>query len=208
MTVHLYVLPVLHLVDPNYNVPKYLPHRFNPALVGLENVPWAWETYLLEDIALLIADVTDPQHTLLSGQADVIAVPPLDNTIANATARNRVRTVLEAASIPAGWVSVGMTYRQVVRLVICMFQFHNRLVARLQRRLFDSSVNLDMTVSQIPEGTRTWLQDVAGEFGLDYSGVTGSTTLRDLLKLLADQMSGLLDPSIFQIAGAGLLLNI
>jgi len=55
MTVHLYVLPVLHLVDPNYNVPKYLPHRFNPALVGLENVPWAWETYLLEDIALLIA---------------------------------------------------------------------------------------------------------------------------------------------------------
>src|SRR3990167_7129380 len=121
MTVHLYVLPVLHLVDPNYNVPKYLPHRFNPALIGLENVAWAWETYLLEDISLLIADVT---------------------------------------------------------------------------------------VSQIPAGTRTWLQDVADEFGLDYSGVTGTTTLRDLLKLLADQMSGLLDPSIFQIAGAGLLLNL
>jgi len=49
---------------------------------------------------------------------------------------------------------------------------------------------------------------VAGEFGLDYSGVAGATTLRDLLKLLADQMSGLLDPSIFQIAGAGLLLNL
>src|SRR3990167_6875117 len=77
-----------------------------------------------------------------------------------------------------------------------------------QGGLLDGSINLDMTVSQIPADTRTWLQDVAGEFGLDYSGVTGSTTLRDLLKLLADQMSGLLDPSIFQIAGSGLLLNL
>jgi|SRR3990167_583555 len=208
MTTRLYLLPVLHLTDPVYNVPKYLPHRFNPALAGLEGVVWAWVTYLLEDAGLLIADVDDAQHTLLLGKADVIAVPPLDTTIGNATVRNRIRNILEAASIPADWVAVGMTYRQVVRTVICLFQFHNRAVARLLRRLWDGTINMEMTVSEIPAGTRDRLQETADELGLDYSGVTGSTTLRVLLKGMADQINNLLDPGFFRIDGAGLMLNL
>lgn len=210
MTVHLYVLPIVHLIDPLYDVPKYLPHRFNSPLVGLENLFWALVPYQLEDVALLIADVTDAQHTLLSAQTDVIAVPPLDNTIQNATVRNRVRTVLEAANVPAGWVNVGMTYRSVVRTVISLFAYHRPVVRRLGRRLFDGTVNLDLTVSQLPSNARDFLQASADELGLDYTGVTGATTLRDLLKLMADQAGGLLDPSFFRIGSpeTGLLLNI
>ena len=82
----LYILPVVHLTNPVYNVPKYLPHRFNPALSGLEGVAWAWVTYSLEDVGIIAADVTTAQDTLLAGRVDVLAVPPfsfIDTTATN-----------------------------------------------------------------------------------------------------------------------------
>ena len=189
MTARLYLIPITHLTDPTYNVPKYLPHRHNPALAGLEGVRWAWETYLLEDIGLIVADVSDTQHTLLSAQVDVLAVPPLDNTIGSVAVRNQVRNVLEAVNVPGLWVTVGMSYRQVVRVILGMWQFHNRLATIIQHKIFDGSVNLEMTVTNIPLATRNQLQVAADGLGLDYSSVTGSTTVRQLLKGMGDQFA-------------------
>jgi len=190
MTTRLYLIPITHLTDPIYNVPKYLPHRYNPSLAGLEGVRWAWETYLLEDTGLIVADVDNTQHTLLSAQADVLAVPPLDNTISSAAVRNQVRNALEAVNVPGLWIVTGMSYRSVIRVVLGMWQFHNRLAAIIQHKIFDGTIDLEMTVANIPLATRDQLQIAADELGLDYSAVTGSTTVRQLLKVMGDQFAG------------------
>ncbi len=205
MTQRLYVLPVVHLTTPNHNVPKYLPHRFNPAMAGLEGVRWAWQTYLLDDLGVLVADVTTAQNTLLSGQSDVLVVPTnLDSTVPNTTTRNRIRTLLEAAGVPGTWVNTGMVYRTIVRSVLGCCQYHNRLVGLAQRRLFDGSVNLDMTVGQLPAGIRDRLQGAADGLGLDYSWVTASTTLRTLFKGMGDQYAA----RELRIDGAGMSVVI
>lgn len=189
MTQRIYILPVVHLTAQSYNVPKYLPHRLNPPITGLEGVRWSWVTYLLENMGILVADVTDAQHTLLAGQADVLVVPGLDNTIPNTAARNTVRSILETANIPGGWVNTGMTYRSVLRVVLGLFQYHNRLTAIIQRRVFDGSLNLDMTVAQIPAAVRDRLRQAATDLELDYSWVTSATTIRQLLKGMGDQFA-------------------
>lgn len=204
MTLQLYIIPIVHLTNPVYIVPKYLPHRFNPPITGLEGVRWAWLTYLLEDNGIIVADVSDTQNTLLTDQADVLLIPLLDNIIQNTTARNRVRSVLETANIPGTWVNTGMTYRSVLRIVLGLFQYHNRLVAIIQRRVFDGSINLDMTVNQIPSNVRDRLQEAADGLGLDYSWVTGATTIRQLLKGMGDQYAG----REFRIDGAGMSVVI
>lgn len=204
MTIRLYVVPVVHLTSPVYEVPKYLPHRFNPPLAGLEGVPWAWVTYLLEDVGIIVADVTVAQDALLVGQADVLGVPPLDNTIPNATARNKVRNVLEAANVPGTWVNTGMTYRSVLRVVLGLFQFHNRAVARLARRVWDGSISLSTTISQLPQSVVDHLRGAADDLGLDYSAVTGATTLRQLMLGIGQQFAA----REYIISGAGLTVTI
>lgn len=200
MTIQLYVIPVVHLVTPVYEVPKYFPHRHNPPLAGLEGVPWAWVTYLLEDVGIIAADVDATQDALLAGQADVVGVPPLDNAIHNATARNKVRSMLEASNVPGTWVNTGMTYRSVLRVVLGLFQFHNRVVARLSRRVWDGSISLSTTVNQLPQPVADHLRNAADDLGLNYSAVTGTTTLRQLLLGIGQQFAA----QTMTISGSGI----
>lgn len=200
--IRLYLIPITHLT--NYNVPSYLSHRFNLALSGLEGIPWAWVTYLLEDIGLIIADTDATQHALLSAQTGVLAVPALDNTIPNTTVRNQVRNALEVVNIPGLWVTTGMSYRAIVRIVLGIFHYHNRLTVLVQRRIFDGSINLDMAVNQIPAGVRVRWQQAAEDLNLDYSAVTGTTTIRQLLKGMGDQFAN----QEHRISGAGLEMVI
>src|SRR3990172_8132405 len=44
---HLYLIPIVQGAPPGggpYLCPKYLHHRFNPPLPGLEDVAWTWAT--------------------------------------------------------------------------------------------------------------------------------------------------------------------
>lgn len=204
MTVNLYTVPVIHLSSPRYEVPKYLPHRFNAPIAGLENVSWAWETYLLEDFGLIIADVTSPQDNLLRNQADVLAVPPLDNSINNNSVRDTVRNYLEAASIPGSWINTGMSYRAILRIVLGLFYFHNRLVVRVQRRFWDGTITLDTTVGQLTLEAIQQARNTADDLGLDYSAVTSATTIRQLLLGVGQQFSN----RSLKISGAGISLDI
>jgi len=206
MTVELYLLPVvtIPLNVGSYRVPKYLPHRLNPAEPGLEGVSWAWVSYKFEDVALLIADVTPTQDNQLAGYSDVFAVPPLDNTINNTNQRDIVRVALEDTFIPGNWVQVGMSYREIVRVILHIFIYFGFATASYGGRLFGGDLNLDLTVADIPQAKRDALQLSADHFGLDYSGVTGSTTIRVLLKSMADQFAD--EP--YRMAGAGIELMV
>lgn len=189
MAIQLYIIPQAHTADGKYNAPKYIAKRLIAPLSGLENVQWTWQFVPLGDVGIVAVDGTATEHTLLALQTDVLQIPPLDNSIPNATARNKVRSVLEGFNLPGTWVNTGMTYRTVLRVTLGAIQFLSRLTFRLQRKVFDGSVTLNTTVSQIPLAARNQLQIAASDLGLDYSSVTGTTTVRELLRLLGAQFA-------------------
>lgn len=189
MTIQLYILPEVSTADGRYNAPKYIAKRLIVPLSGLEGVQWTWVFVALGDAGIVAVDGTTAEHNLLAAQTDVLQIPPLDNAIPNNTARNKVRSVLEGFNLPGTWVNTGMTYRTVLRVTLGTIQFLSRLTFRLQRKIFDGSVTLDMTVSQIPLAARNQLQNAAGDLGLDYSSVTGTTTVREMLRLMGVQFS-------------------
>lgn len=185
----LYFIPVVTVAESNYRCPAYLPHRFNPALVGLEDVAWAWELAFLEDIGLVAAEVTVAQHALLNAQPGVVAVPANLDGVITAGQATAIRTRLEGSRTPAEWCQTGLTYREVLRGVLGVWQVHNRLVAVLQRRLWSAGLSPDSLVSDLPSDARQALRERLEDMGLDTSGVQESDTLRAVLRALSLQTS-------------------
>ena len=67
-----------------------------------------------------------------------------------------------------------------------MFTFFNRYVAN-GGRLSANGYTLNTAWSEMPGLVQQRLRTTADEFGFDYSSVTGATTIRQLLKGMADQ---------------------
>jgi hypothetical protein len=161
-----------------------------PKYIGNGGIAGRWQalTYGKEPWALVAADVTPAERTFLVAQADAAVLPVnLDNNVGGALAT--VQAKLEAANIPADWVTSGMTWRFVFRVVV-------RIVLLMQRfagagaavRLF-VTIGLDSTVGDIPIATRQRLVAAAQTFGLDTSGIGLAMTIRAALRILGQQMT-------------------
>lgn len=185
MTNRLYFVPIIRRGRPVYRIPKYFwhPRSGYEGLAELEGVQHSHQlNHKLEDLFLLVADLDTTQEAALTAQADVIQIPAdLDNQIPNVIVRDIVRSFLENVFIPAQWVTVGMTYRTILRVVIGLWRFRERLQHFVGVALFAAQIDLDKTVSEMPIKIQTALADAADALYLDYSGVTGSTTIRQLL---------------------------
>lgn len=174
-----YLLPLVarDAEDPT-RVPKYLE------AMGLG---WRLMPNGLTPLALVLADTDDTQHATLVANADVAAVPALDSSV---TAGNigAVQSALETRLIPAGWITVGMTFRQVVRGIAQIFLLAQRLHARSNLELVPGGATLDTRFNQLSQSNRTALTGAAQSLGLDTSGVGGNATLRVILRGLAQQL--------------------
>ena len=162
--------------------PKYIAD----AIVG----PWQAMDYGQEDWMLVAADVTPTEHSTIAANADVVAVPAnLNNTVG--AQLGTVQSKLEAANIPADWVTSGMTYRIVlkwtIRIILLMQRFHG--LDGAAARFFNSGLTLDSTVSDLPVAVRQRLAAAAARWNLDITGITGSTTIRAALRYLGQQMT-------------------
>jgi len=153
--------------------PKYVP-----AL----GVDWAMVDH--GEAAIVWANATPAQSASIGTHADALVVPPLGNAI-NVAA---TATALEAMNIPAQWLSAAMTYRVVLRIVIGMAQLLQRLDGRGQKLTLTPAV-LDLTVAQIPAGTRANISDAINSLGLDTSGISGTTTVREVLRMIGQQFA-------------------
>ena len=193
MTVRVYVLPMDETLigASTYRAPKYIGGRNNPPLAGLENISYACMPYGMQPVCLLIADVTVAQHNLLTANSDVLAAPQnIDNNL-NAGAVTTVKNLLESLHIPAGWVTTSHTYRQVLRLVGWLFQFMQRVHGIFPEKLFAAPNTLATTYGELSPGMQSALLQAAQSFAFDTSGLQSSTTLRVILKNLADQFNDL-----------------
>jgi hypothetical protein len=179
--IRFYVLPKA-TNDLGAIAPKYLS----------ENAVTSWQSmdYGLENAFLVGADVTSAQHTALSAQLDVIAIPlALDNTIAP-SALSTVQSRLEGMNIPANWVTTSHTYRDVVRITAKVFQFMQRFHARQLRSFFQAGMTLDTQWNALTQAQKAALKDVADSFSppLDTTGITSTSTLRDILRTVVQQL--------------------
>ena len=137
-----------------------------------------------EPYCIVISDVDATQNTNVTANADVRALPAdLDTTITSGV-RTTIANLLEAARIPAQWVSTGMTYRAFLRRLAGIFMLLQGVHGRKFRLL---QAALDDALSTLPAGARQALQDFATQQQLDTTGITGATTLRAALATLCAQ---------------------
>lgn len=135
---------------------------------------------------LVQAEVTDAQHSAVASNADVVSVPANLDAQPSAGQLSTVAAVLETLNIPTDWVTSGMTYRDILKGVVRFFLFAQRLNGMAGPRLFAAST-LDMQLNSLNAANRQKLQDVFGSFNFSAAGVTGTTTIRRILKIAADQ---------------------
>lgn len=150
--------------------------------------------YGAELYALVIADVSAAEHTALVANADVRALPADLDTTLTATARTQMIAALEEAFIPAQWLTVGMTYRVILRRLVGMFFFVQGMEERgarfLNNRESRGIALLDDPISSLPLAVRQSIQPTATALFIDVSGVTGgSTTLRAALAAIGGQFA-------------------
>lgn len=139
-----------------------------------------------EMFCVVIADVTNAEHTAVAANADVRALPADLDTTLNAAARTAIVDILEAMRVPAQWVTVGMTFRVVLRRLVGMFFVLQSLEERNIRLL---SADLEAPVSSLSLGARQALQGVASDLSFDGSAVNGSTSLRAVLAGIGNQFA-------------------
>lgn len=154
-------------------VPKYIP-----AL----GVTWLWVATPLE-WGVVWATASPAQETAVGANADAIVVPPLDNLIALVATQN----ALESLNVPAQWLTAGMTYRTVLRVIVGMAAFAQRCEGLGQRLALAG--NLDKTVGSLSVAVRNNLSAAADSLGLDRTSITGTTTVREVLRILGQQFA-------------------
>lgn len=191
MAERLYIVPVIGDGSSKTNArrPKYFADgTIHPS--SYSALDYGFEPWMLVEANLGAAD----DATVVS-EPDAFALP-FDLT-ANLTAGqvSNVQTKLDAINVPSGWVNTSLTWAQVVKTVVGVFSFIQRFAAVYARNtgthpsLFGGAVTLDSTFASLPAEVRTAMLSAATSFSIDTSSLSGASTLRTILKTMADSFS-------------------
>ncbi len=184
MTTRFYILP---LVSPNgVRTPKYIySPRYNPE--GTVTVPtWSLKDYGSIDQCVFCGDIDATNHNLLSANSDVLSIPVNIDSTLNAGAVSAAKTFLENYNIPAGWINAGVTYREVLRTVTAFFLYLQRVVAILGHPINFPPNWLNIQFGNLSSEIQGAMIQAAQEQGFDTSPVQSTTTIRAILKYMAD----------------------
>lgn len=185
MAFRLYIVPIIgDGTKGNSRRPKY----FSDLIVD-----WSAMDYGFEPVMFVGADLSSEDHTSIAGQVDTTALPVNLNPTLTGGQVTATQNALEALNLPAGWVNTSLTWREVVRTVLGMFTFFQRFGAvyaentgNVPPSVFTSGVTLSTTFGSLPLAVRTAMLDTATSFGISTSGLAAGTTLRVILKALAE----------------------
>lgn len=190
MASRFYIVPVIGTgAHGDARRPKYFED-------GTVTGNWSGMDYGFQPWMIVNSDLSVSDDNLVVGQADAFAIPfDLAPTL-NAGQVTAVKAKLEAINVPSGWISTSLTWLIVLRTVLSMFSFFQRLVATYAAdnngvilNVFSGGVTLDTTFGSLSLAARNALTKTAQSFNLDTSGITAGTTLRVILKNVADQLN-------------------
>lgn len=141
------------------------------------------------DVAAVAADLTPAQITQAENLSDVLLLPEDLDTNLTSGAVITAAAALEAWNIPAGWVDTSFTYRQVLRIVVGMFQYLGRLTKLSNVNPFEASVNLSLTYGSLGATWQGWIKQAAVDIKLidESTTVPSSWTVRQILEWMGQQ---------------------
>jgi len=184
MSFRLYIVPIVRNTR-NERVPKY----FGDGQTTVAS-DWSGMDYGLEDWMVVGGDLTVTEDAAVVGMPDAFAVPFDLSAALTSPQVTAVQNKLEAINVPAGWVNTSLKWIEVVRSVLGMFTLMQRYHGlHGGNGVFTGGVALSTTIGALPVAVRNDFTAAAVSLGLNVSGITGTTTLRQALKALADQLS-------------------
>jgi hypothetical protein len=180
-----YILPIVRNAALTSRGPKYFQWGPGPDKIGTIVCRWSMKDYGDIDQAIVCAHLSAAQHTTVSANADVLSPPVNIDSTMTAGAVSTAQTFLETYNIPANWINTDDTYRATLRTVTAFFLYMQRVNGIAGN--FTLPFNwANLTMSQVPVDIRDAMAAAAASFGYDYSAVTGTTTVRTVLKSMAD----------------------
>lgn len=193
MTKRLFLVPAEQVTQPSGIVargPKYFRWRFDPDPPAVAQGDNAFFDFGADPTFLVASDVTPAELTALQALADVTVIPAnLDSQLGANLAT--VQGKLEALGLPANTITATNTYRQVLRGLVAIFAVAQRfqMLDTSDGRLFPPGITLATTVGSLSQATRDKINQAVTDAGYTLTGVTGATTLRQVLNQLASQPS-------------------
>lgn len=135
--------------------------------------------------ALIQADVDQATHDTIVANSDVVSLPENLSQTINLTV---VQNIFTSRDIPASWLNAGLTYLQVLRRLEALFNFATKYQSFLAHKMLRAIWANDVTLAGLPGFLQADLQEAADFFGVDTAGVTGSTTVEELMVNFAAQI--------------------
>lgn len=153
-------------------------------------------TYGTEPRMIVGADLPSADDVIIVGKPDSLALPfDLSPNLTGGQV-TAVRAALESSNIPAGWVTTADTWVSVFRGVAGMCSFLSRYDVIYATAngvsapsLFVGGVTLASAFSSLPAAVQAALIATAQDQGISTAGLSGATTLRTILRSMADHYS-------------------
>lgn len=149
--------------------------------------------YSKTDSAIALINAPQAYLNAVREQPDALslATPQNINEVLTAGIANAAKTLFEGMGIPAGFINAGDTRREVIRGVIGMFLFSQRMEGRFgagfRKLAADRGVNLNTPWSDFPQALRNEFIAIRDEHGWDNLGLTNQSTLRQILLAVAER---------------------
>jgi hypothetical protein len=175
-----YLVPVV-VNGAGDRTPKY----FSDGTVTAKNQSASY--FGRENWVLVASDLSDADDAVLVAKPDAFGAPHELDTTLTAGQVTFVQTRLEAANMPAQWVSTSTTWRQLLRMLIGINLITQRYSGRNATNFF-SVTTLNATVGDLPTQVRADMLAAATDFGLSTTGITLTTTIRQALRILGEQI--------------------
>ncbi len=123
----------------------------------------------------------------------VLATQSNIDSALNASQANAAKLIFEDAFIPNIFINSGDTRREVLRAVVGSFLFSQRMEGLFgeswKRKAQNAGVTLNSQWQDFPQALKDALITVRDDFGWTNLGITNTSTLRDILKVVSDQFS-------------------
>jgi hypothetical protein len=181
VAIQVYIVPLILGGRSNHRFPKYFPypHQFN----------WSLLDYGLHDIAVIWANINPATDTILQAASDVHAFPVNLDTNLGAGILTALKTKLESNfNVPMDRFTIANTWRDILRVTWRAFKFGCVHHAQTGGKIFTTGVTLDSTFSSLPVAARQRLLATANFLNLNTSTLSGSSTLRQIMNAISDQI--------------------
>ena len=147
---------------------------------------WAQTDYSSSSVSLMVVNAPSAVISSIASNPDatILATPQnIDSTVTVAQA-NALDSLLEGVFIPGNIVSAGDTRRAVIRRLIGIFWFSQRMNGRFGQTWVDRAQANGLTLGtqwqDFPQALKNQFLTVRDSFGLSNAGLNNTSTVREI----------------------------